>query len=140
MERALEDLSRAEAFRLLAGEHFGRVGITIGALPAILPVSYAILDDAIVFRTSPGTKLTAAVQEAVVAFEVDHADEDDRTGWSVLVVGQARRITDAETLEHARALELRPWAPGERDHFVRISPEMVTGRRIAAAASAGASG
>jgi nitroimidazol reductase NimA-like FMN-containing flavoprotein (pyridoxamine 5'-phosphate oxidase superfamily) len=123
-------LSRADALGLLAGESIGRVGVTVGALPAILPVNYGMLDGMIVFRTAPGTKLSAAVQEAVVAFEVDHADSHARAGWSVLVVGHARRITDAELLERVRALELRPWAPGQRDHFVQISPEMVTGRRI----------
>jgi nitroimidazol reductase NimA-like FMN-containing flavoprotein (pyridoxamine 5'-phosphate oxidase superfamily) len=130
MSGALQHLSRADSLVLLSGESVGRVGVSIGALPAILPVNYAMLDDGIVFRTSPGTKLTAAVQEAIVAFEVDHGDENTRTGWSVLVVGRAHRISDGDMLARARALELRPWAAGDHDHFVRISLDVVTGRRI----------
>jgi len=130
VRRALDDLSRADALRLLSSATIGRVGVTIGALPAILPVNFGVLDDTIVFRTAPGTKLTAAVQGTVVAFEVDDADTAAETGWSVLVVGRAREITDRVALERARALGLRPWAPGAHDHFVQISLDMVTGRRI----------
>ncbi len=106
--------------------------VTIGALPAILPVNFTMFDGAIVFRTSPGSKLTAAVHEAVVAFEVDAADSHATTGWSVMVVGRASEILDEATLERARALELRPWSPDAGDHFVRIPLEFVTGRRIRA--------
>lgn len=115
---------------LIAASSIGRVGVSIGALPAILPVNYALLDGRIVFRTSPGTKLTAALQEAIVAFEVDHGADDASAGWSVLVVGRARRIPAGDFLDRARGLRLDPWTPGGRDEFVQIIPDVVTGRRI----------
>jgi nitroimidazol reductase NimA-like FMN-containing flavoprotein (pyridoxamine 5'-phosphate oxidase superfamily) len=137
MKRRLDELSRGEAIGLLAAGSIGRVGVTIGALPAILPVNYVVLDDSIVFRSAPGTKFSAALTEAVVAFEVDDADARATTGWSVLVVGKARRITDAALLEQVEALELVPWAPGSRDNFVQIPLDIVTGRRIKAPAGQG---
>jgi nitroimidazol reductase NimA-like FMN-containing flavoprotein (pyridoxamine 5'-phosphate oxidase superfamily) len=60
IDEGLELLTEEESAKLLASERVGRVGITIGALPAIFPVNYAVIDGAIVFRTSPGSKMSAA--------------------------------------------------------------------------------
>ena len=126
-------LSPAECERLLAQTTVGRVGISIGALPVVLPVNYAMLDGDVVVRTGAGTKLDAALAGSVVAFEVDHVDPTYHEGWSVLLQGRASEIVDAEELDRARRLPLRPWAPGSRDRFIRIPAEVVSGRRIAVA-------
>ena len=126
----LESLSEAECRALLAGSSFGRVAITVGALPAILPVNYALLDGDVVFRTTEGSKLRAALERAVVAFEIDGIDEAQHTGWSVLVVGHATAIWRQPDVERAQALDIRPWAPGTRDRFVRVTTGMISGRRI----------
>jgi nitroimidazol reductase NimA-like FMN-containing flavoprotein (pyridoxamine 5'-phosphate oxidase superfamily) len=106
------------------------VGVSVGALPAIFPVNYAMLDGQVVFRTGPGTKLDAAAAGAVVAFEIDDIDLFSHTGWSVLVVGVARPITEPETLARARRLPLSPWVDGERDTFVRLESARMTGREL----------
>src|SRR4051812_6943273 len=90
----LEVLDREECMRLLSTVHLGRVAITSGALQVILPVNFRVLDDRIVFRTGCGTKLDAATRGAVVAFEVDTMESLDHRGWSVVVTGVARQITD----------------------------------------------
>ena len=54
------------------------------------------------------------------------------SGWSVTIVGYSRAVTDAQEIRRLEQTGLDPWAPGERDHFIRISPEIVNGRRIAA--------
>jgi nitroimidazol reductase NimA-like FMN-containing flavoprotein (pyridoxamine 5'-phosphate oxidase superfamily) len=128
----LEELSEAECRSLLAAGSLGRVAITVGALPAILPVNYALLDGDIVFRTGEGSKLRAALERAVVAFEIDAVDAVGRTGWSVLVVGHATGLWRATDIEQAEALGLQPWAPGPRDRFVRLTTGMISGRRIVA--------
>jgi hypothetical protein len=51
-------------------------------MPSILPVNYALLDDDVVFRTDPGSKLLAALMKVLFAFEVDDADPRTRTGWA----------------------------------------------------------
>jgi nitroimidazol reductase NimA-like FMN-containing flavoprotein (pyridoxamine 5'-phosphate oxidase superfamily) len=132
MNRRLDELTRDEAIRLLATASIGRVGITVGALPAILPVNYAVMDDAIVFRSAPGAKLSAAMEGVVVAFETDESDVRSSTAWSVLVIGYAREITDRARLDRARSLDLQSWVPGFGDRFVEIPLELVTGRRITA--------
>lgn len=125
----LEVLSPAECMRLLSTEQLGRVGVSFGALPAILPVNYTLLGDDIVFRSSPGTKLTAALAGTVVAFEVDTVEPDHTTAWSVMVVGRSEWLADGAALNQAERLPLNPWAPGPHDYFVRISPQHVSGRR-----------
>src|SRR4051794_34583913 len=112
VEDGLEVLDEGECRRLLATCHIGRVATSIGALPTVVPVNFTLLDSDVVFRTGVGTKLEAPVSEAVVAFEVDRFDDMDHGGWSVLVVGVARRIVDEEELARAAYLHLQPWAGG----------------------------
>ena len=92
---AIEELAPGECLRLLASVTVGRVGVTIDALPAVLPVNFVMSDGAVVFRTVPGTKLDAATAGAVVAFEADaYGTAESPGGWSVLVRGVARELTD----------------------------------------------
>jgi nitroimidazol reductase NimA-like FMN-containing flavoprotein (pyridoxamine 5'-phosphate oxidase superfamily) len=105
--------------------------VTIGGLPVILPVNFSEVDGDIVFRTSKGTKLHAATERAVVAFEADAYDDAHRAGWSVLVVGRSRTVVDADERAALEACAVAAWADGERNEFVRIHPEFISGRRIA---------
>jgi uncharacterized protein len=125
-------LSREECLDLLRRRRLGRVSVSIGALPAILPVTYTVWNDEIVFRTAPGTKLSAAVMGSVVGFEIDGSADDGTAGWSVLIVGHAIEVRDQVTLEQLRSLPLQPWAPGHRDNFVRIPITHVSGRAFGA--------
>jgi uncharacterized protein len=128
--RGLEILTPEECLALLRAGTLGRVAVRIGEAPAILPVNYALLDDDVVFRTDPGTKLTAALMRTLVAFEVDHAEPETRTGWSVLVTGYADEVRDRATLERVEALALEPWVAEGRDFVVRVHTRSMTGRRI----------
>jgi nitroimidazol reductase NimA-like FMN-containing flavoprotein (pyridoxamine 5'-phosphate oxidase superfamily) len=129
-EPGTEDLPVEECLELLGAATLGRVAVRLGDAPAILPVNYALLDDEVVFRTDPGTKLTAALMGVRVAFEVDAADPDARNGWSVLVVGYAEEIRDRSTLRRVDELGLKPWVAQAPDFVVRIRAERITGRRV----------
>lgn len=130
VDGGLELLSEDQARALLAGGEVGRIGISIGALPAIFPVNYRLIDDAIVFRTASGSKLSAAAAGAVVAFEVDDYESPDRSGWSVLAIGRAEVVGDAEVVERVHATGLEPFADGMRTAIVRIVPSSISGRRL----------
>ncbi|MFL6240269.1 MAG: pyridoxamine 5'-phosphate oxidase family protein [Actinomycetes bacterium] len=121
-------LDRAECDRLLASAAVGRVSFTDGALPQILPVNYAVDGRSIVFRTTATGRLAACCHGSVVAFEVDNVDGDNRSGWSVLVVGDASAVTDESEVVRARQLPFAPWVGGQRDHYIRITPGIVSGR------------
>jgi nitroimidazol reductase NimA-like FMN-containing flavoprotein (pyridoxamine 5'-phosphate oxidase superfamily) len=124
----LRCLSQEECVGLLGRKQLGRVAVSIGALPAILPVHYTVFEESIVLRTAPGTRLSAALMGAVVGFEIDGTDTTLASGWSVLVVGLAHEIRDDATLERLRRLPLEPWVADHRDHFVGIPIEHVSGR------------
>lgn len=126
----LEILDPAECVALLDASSVGRVGVTVGALPTILPVNFVVHRDRVVFRTGAGTKLAAATRNAVVAFEVDQVDETTHTGWSVVVTGVAAEVTDPTELDELGQLPLTRWAPGHDGRVVAISMELVSGRRI----------
>jgi nitroimidazol reductase NimA-like FMN-containing flavoprotein (pyridoxamine 5'-phosphate oxidase superfamily) len=128
----LEVLGRDECLRLLATATIGRVGLSSAALPSVLPVNFRLVGDRVLFRTGRGSKLDAATRNAVVAFEVDDFDLMDHTGWSVVVVGVARDMTDDEVAElDARdRVRVARWVPGPDDRMVAVFCELVSGRRI----------
>ena len=128
----VRELTRTECFELLADEQLGRVAVTDERGPVVFPVNFVLDRHTVVFRTGPGTKLHAASQGRRVCFEADGTDAATRTGWSVLVRGEITEVTDPAELARLRELPLRVWAPGGRDHYVRILPAVLTGRRITA--------
>ncbi len=126
----MNELTRSECFRLLAGEHLGRVAVVDDRGPVVFPVNFVLDRHTVVFRTDEGTKLDVAARGGRVCFEVDGTDEAAHTGWSVLVRGEATEVTDEEELARLRGLPLDVWAPGPRNRYVRILPAALTGRRI----------
>ena len=126
----MEVLERDRCLELVRGATLGRLAIHAGALPAIVPVNFALLDHAVVIRTGAGSKLQQAIDDAVVAFEVDEYDPFRHTGWSVNVVGIAREIVDPRELYAVRHVPLAHWAPAPADHYVAISLDVISGRRI----------
>jgi nitroimidazol reductase NimA-like FMN-containing flavoprotein (pyridoxamine 5'-phosphate oxidase superfamily) len=126
----LEILDRAESLRLLGGAALGRIAVSISALPVILPVNFLLDGERILIRTGEGTKLDAAMRDAVVAFEVDHVDPFGHSGWSVCVTGRATELRDEVDLVRARKLPLPHWASNEVSHFVAVSLDLVSGRRL----------
>jgi len=132
----LEHLSREECLLLVGQVPVGRIVYTRQALPAVELVNFAVDDGDIVIRTSAEGKLAAATRGAVVAFEADTVDIDGHAGWSVTIVGYSHAVTDGEDIRRLEQVGLVPWAPGKRDHFIRISPSIVNGRRLVPAVRA----
>jgi hypothetical protein len=127
---ALQRLSRDECLTLMASVPVGRVIYTRRALPAVDLVNFALDHGDIVIRTDRGGKLAAAARGAVVAFETDQVDLAGQAGWSVTAIGPSSEVTDPGELARLRTIGLRSWAPGEREHFIRISPVMLNGRHL----------
>ncbi|MFI8091011.1 pyridoxamine 5'-phosphate oxidase family protein [Streptomyces sp. NPDC086080] len=126
----LRDLGPDECRTLLSTHGVGRVAVGTPEGPAVIPVNYEVVDDAIAFRTAPGS-VPAAAAGTEIAFEVDQLDEAMSRGWSVLAVGPARAVTEPD---EARRLSERahttPWAGGTREMWVSLRPARLTGRRI----------
>ena len=128
--QTLAALTDAECLALLGDAGIGRVGLSIDALPVVLPVNFVLDGDRILFRTGTGSKLQQALEGAVVCFEVDQVDRIYHAGWSVLATGHAGEVTDPADLERIRTLPLRPWAHLDEEHVVEIRIELLSGRRL----------
>jgi uncharacterized protein len=127
---AWRELSNTECFDLLAGQQLGRLAVVDDLGPIVFPVSFVLDRHMVVFRTGEGTKLDAASSGRQVAFEIDGMDPATGSGWSVVIRGEATEVTDPAEVARLMGLPLQPWAPGARDHYVRVLPAMLTGRRI----------
>jgi len=127
----LHDLSEHECRAHLIDQQVGRAAVVAPDGPHIIPVNYAVVDEAIVFRTGPFTLLATHGLDAVIAFEIDYVDEVSRTGWSVLVRGRTEVVLDSRQIEHIRRIwEPNPWAGGVRDMVVRLRIRELSGRRV----------
>jgi nitroimidazol reductase NimA-like FMN-containing flavoprotein (pyridoxamine 5'-phosphate oxidase superfamily) len=127
----VHELSRQQCLERLAQHCFGRVGATSHALPIVLPVNYRLVHERIVFRTSPGTKLSLATAGAVIAFEVDEIDPLTHAGWSVLAVGRGRVITDPAELEMLADVGVPRWAAsGDEERYIAVSTTELSGREV----------
>jgi nitroimidazol reductase NimA-like FMN-containing flavoprotein (pyridoxamine 5'-phosphate oxidase superfamily) len=132
----LEALDEAECLRLISPGGIGRLAFTGRYGPTVLPVNYKLHEGTIVFRTAEDSptdedlRTGIADAEYKVAFEIDDFNTAAREGWNVLIQGALHHV-DSEA-ERASVLEadVRPWAAGARDLFLRVIPSRITGRRI----------
>lgn len=125
----LEVLDQAECLRLLALATLGRVAVTANALPIVLPVTFRLVDEQIVFRTRRDTHLGLGTHNSVVAFEVDDIDPEDHTGWSVVVTGIASELRDPQMVDALHAIALPEWSREDETRVVAIAVSMISGRR-----------
>jgi transcriptional regulator with XRE-family HTH domain len=132
---ALEVLTEAECRAYMRPGGVGRFLYTADRGPVAVPVNYAMLGDAVVFRTDDGTAAAGAISQQRVSFDVDHIDDVLGEGWSVLVSGSATILTRPDDLRAAAGLSIEPWPAGERSTYIRLIPEQITGRRIRIRAS-----
>lgn len=121
----LKHLDEASCRQLLASHATGRVAVNAEPSPDVLPVTYAVRDGDIVFRTAEGVKWIAAEHGAAATFEVDGVDADRRSAWSVMVRGRLQAVDEAELDDLPE-----PLAGGERPHLVRLTVHEISGRRI----------
>jgi nitroimidazol reductase NimA-like FMN-containing flavoprotein (pyridoxamine 5'-phosphate oxidase superfamily) len=124
----LEALSVDECWSLASSAAVGRVAVALadGQPPLVVPVNYLVHGERILFRTSAGQKLHHVVRRSTgFSFQVDQIDPFRHTGWSVLIQGTAEVVDVDERPD----VTLEPWVP-EREHWIRLLPTAVTGRRI----------
>lgn len=122
-------LTASECRALLGATTLGRIALAAASEIDIFPINYTIdAEGRLVFRTAPGTKLAELVIHPSVAFEIDGVIEGER--FSVIVKGDAERVEDAATIAELERLPLRPWVPTVKEHFIRITPTWITGRRF----------
>ncbi|MGO4257403.1 pyridoxamine 5'-phosphate oxidase family protein [Marmoricola sp. RAF53] len=127
----LVELSPSECRALLADRSVGRVAVVAPDGPHVVPVNFALVDEAVVFRTHPTTVLATYGRDAAVAFEVDELHDRSRTGWSVQVRGRTSVVVDSRLIAHIRRIwDPAPWADGTRNLYLRLEVAQLSGRQV----------
>lgn len=126
----LQVLDVGECRRLIAPGGVGRVVFVADRGPVALPANFRCLDDDVVYRTEGRSSLVPPDGGDEASFEVDHLDDALTEGWSVLLTGTRRLVTDPDEASRVWTSGVTPWADGDRDTLVRIAVREVSGRRI----------
>ena len=126
-QRGSEILAVPECLRLLAvaakEDHVGRLVVTNGQSPVVVPLNFTFHDGGVLVRIGPG-RLSELVPDSLVAFEVDRVETDRGTAWSVLVRGLASKTAPGD------GAIPKPWVPEPGHTVLFIRPDVVTGRRF----------
>ena len=125
----LETLTREQCIEHLLGGGVGRVVFSTERGPVALPVNFRFVKGSVVFRTEAATSI-ASVLGGLLGFEVDRIDDAMSEGWSVLVTGRGERVEDSTAIDELDSLRIEPWAGGNRNVFVRIVADEISGRSI----------
>ena len=137
-ELTLEPLDVEECWEAVfsATPSIGRIAFIDDEGQQLLPVNYAVARRSIVVRTTWDSKLSQLSRQSAggggaAAFEVDHIDAGRHTGWSVMIQGRVWPINRPDEPIPDDRIQLRPWAAGDRDCWIRLVPTSVTGRTVA---------
>lgn len=129
MAKDLYELPTDVCLALLEEHRVGRLAINDSRGPLVVPINYRLDRGMIVFRSDIGSKLAAAEWGKSGSLQIDHVDEINRVGWSVLVRGRLREVVGASELEEVAAIADDPFSTGDgKAHHVVLQPSMMTGR------------
>ena len=129
--QGLEVLDLETCLTLAGTVPIGRIAFQRDGRVIVLPINHVLDVEGVAFRVAEGSTLDTALMERTMSFQVDHHDEEDHTGWSVLVTGRASYVEDEEAIARLDARELVPWSSPElRTNWVILHPDQVSGRRI----------
>ncbi|MBG0740623.1 pyridoxamine 5'-phosphate oxidase family protein [Paeniglutamicibacter antarcticus] len=126
----IEHLSIHECWDALRSADIGRLAVIIDDHPEIFPLTYMVDHGTVVFRSAEGSKVDGVRSGHPLAFEVDGYDRSTNRAWSAVIKGTAEEPRDIDEAAAAAMLPIFPWQAGEKNHFVRIVPDQISGRRF----------
>ncbi|HET9499494.1 MAG TPA: pyridoxamine 5'-phosphate oxidase family protein [Marmoricola sp.] len=126
-----EEITEDKCRELLHAGVVGRLAFVVAGRPHVVVVNHTVVGDAVVVRTAPYSVLGRSGPGAHAAFEVDHLDYEDHTGWSVVAHGVLEHVDEVAELADATDFwDPRPWAGGSRLLYLRLPWRELTGRRL----------
>lgn len=132
----VERLDEDECRRLISAGGVGRLAYSGPQGVAVLPVRYKLDQGSIVFRTPLNSPTDENLRTGIdgaeykVSFEVDELGQEAREGWIVFVQGAAHHMDAEGDRVSAWASGGQPSGGGTREHFLRITPTYIVGRRL----------
>lgn len=129
----VEVLADDECWRLLTAAPIGRIAVQTDDGVDIFPVNFLVTDRFIYLRSAPGSKLVDIASASAVAFETD--GRRGRKHWSVVVHGNAKRMSFEGDILGSGVLALETATSSAKWNFIRITPSSISGRRFVATRS-----
>jgi nitroimidazol reductase NimA-like FMN-containing flavoprotein (pyridoxamine 5'-phosphate oxidase superfamily) len=126
----LTKIDRDQCEALLQSGGVGRVAFRAPEQLVVFPVNFRVLDGDVVFRSGHDGSVGQLSPDEPVSFEVDHIDDAMSEGWSVLATGTVHVVREPDELREVQALNIEPWAGGDRHTYFRLSVTALTGRVI----------
>jgi uncharacterized protein len=139
----VEDMAPAEMHALLRRESYGHLGCSRDGRPYVVPMQYAYDGKELFFFTTQGMKTQYIDANPKVCLQVEEIT--DSTHWrSVMVIGQAEQLANAEETQRAMKLiternptltpaisatQLDTWGRAVDIALYRIIPELIDGRK-----------
>ena len=124
----VEALSDDECWALLSAAPLGRIAVRTEDGVDIFPVNFVVTDRFIYLRSAPGSKLVDISAASSVAFEADGSR--GRRHWSVVVHGQAKRMSFEGDILASGVLALETATSSAKWNFIRVTPHSISGRRF----------
>ncbi|HZH30983.1 MAG TPA: pyridoxamine 5'-phosphate oxidase family protein [Pyrinomonadaceae bacterium] len=137
------DMTIEEKNALLLRAQYGHLGCTRDGHPYVVPMHYAFDGQDIYFFTTEGTKTEFIAANHEVCFQVEQVL--DSSNWqSVMVVGEARRITQPDESEYAMRVlternrtltparnktDIGAWHRPSHAAIYRVRPNAIYGRK-----------
>lgn len=102
----VEDMSHDEMHELLERQSFGHLGCARDGRPYVVPMNYAFDGKDLFFFTTEGMKTHFIEANPAVCLQVEEVT--DPTHWrSVMVIGQAKKLTQTEEVRQAMQIILK---------------------------------
>jgi len=139
----VEDMAPAEMHALLQRSRFGHLGCSHDGRPYVVPMNYSYDGKELYFFTTEGMKTQFIEANPKVCLQVEEVT--DSSHWrSVMVIGQAERLTKSEDTQRAMQLivernpsltpaisatQVDTWGRADDIALYRITPELIDGRK-----------
>ena len=105
----MEEITPERAKSFLSEAAVAHIGVISHGEPYVTPMSFVVQGNRILFRTKPGKRYEAMVENPSVSIEVSRFDEDSGDWSSVIVKGTAALVIDDETIAETIRLLLRKY-------------------------------
>ena len=94
----MEPLTAGQAMRFLDESLVAHIGVISAGVPYVTPMSFVVDDDRILFRTKPGKRHEAMLENPAISIETSTFDSETGDWTSVIVRGRAAEAGDDATI------------------------------------------
>ena len=105
----MEEMTSEQAMSFLNEAGVAHIGVISHGDPYVTPMSFVVDGKRILFRTKPGKRYEAIVENPIVSIEASTFENDSGDWASVIVKGTAALVIDDETVALAVQLLLRKY-------------------------------